>query len=163
MTNGRSINEHDAVRELLPLAAAGALDAAEEARLSAHIRLCADCAANLSRWQEIQAGLRRLPTPQAPAALVERTIVLAQTRITEESNNRAQHKIVGLVIVFSWAFVVISWPLAQLLAHGWISMFGFGFARGWENFAVFTALCWLAGGAAAVLLAMRRSRERRLA
>jgi anti-sigma factor RsiW len=163
MSNARSANEHDHVRELLPLAAAGALDAAEEARLAKHVDLCADCSDNLSRWQQIQADLRRLPTPHAPPSLVERTIALAQTRITEESDSRAQHRIVGLVIAFSWAFVVISWPLAQLLAHGWISLFGFGFERGWENFAVFTALCWLAGAAAAVLLAMRRSRERRLA
>jgi anti-sigma factor RsiW len=163
MTNGRSINEHDRVRELLPLAAAGALDAAEEARLSAHIRLCADCAADLSRWQEIQAGLRRMPTPQAPAALVERSIALAQERFTQESDRRTERRIVALVVVFSWIFVAISWPLAQLLAHGWQSLLGFGFEQGWKNFAVFTAICWLAGAAAAILLALRRSRERRLA
>jgi anti-sigma factor RsiW len=163
MINGRSTNEHDAIRELLPLAAAGTLDAAEEARLAAHIRLCPDCAANLSVWQQVGADLRRIPTPQAPATLVERTIALAQNRLTQESDRRTERRIVALVIVFSWAFVAISWPLAQLLAHGWQSLLGFGFEQGWENFAVFTAFCWLAGGVAAILLAARRSRERRLA
>ena len=163
MSNGRSMNEHDAIRELLPLAAAGTLDAAEEARLATHIRLCPDCAANLSVWQQVGADLRRIPTPQAPAALVERTITLAQTRLTQELDRRTERRVVALVIVFSWAFVAASWPLAQLLAHGWQSLLGFGFEQGWENFAVFTAICWLAGGVAAVLLAMRRSHERRLA
>lgn len=163
MGNKRSANEHDSVRELLPLAAAGALDAAEEARLAAHLRLCEDCAANLGRWQEIQARLRRMPTPQAPTALVERTILLAQTRLTQESDRRGERRMMALILVFSWLFVAISWPLAQLLAHGWQSLLGFGFERGWENFAVFTAICWLAGAAAAVLLALRRNRERRLA
>jgi anti-sigma factor RsiW len=162
-TNRRSTNEHDAVRELLPLAAAGVLDAAEEARLAAHIRLCPDCAANLGGWQQVGAGLRRIPTPQAPAALVERTITLAQNRLTQESDRRTERRIVTLVLIFSWAFVAISWPLAQLLAHGWQSLLGFGFEQGWENFVVFTAVCWLAGAAAAILLGVRRSRERRLA
>jgi anti-sigma factor RsiW len=160
---GRTMNDHDKFRELLPLAAAEVLDANEEGLLAAHLRLCPDCAANLSRWQEIQAGLRRLPTPQAPAALVERTILLAQTRLTQKSDSRGERRIMALVLVFSWMFVAISWPLAQLLAHGWQSLLGFSFEQGWENFAVFTAFCWLAGGAATVLLAMRRSRERRLA
>lgn len=155
------LNEHDKVRELLPLAAAGTLDASEEARLAAHIRICPDCAAGLERWQQLGAGLRRIPTPQAPPALVSRTILAAQTHVARESDRRSERRIVTLVLVFSWMFVAISWPLAQLLAHGWQSLVGFSFEHGWENFAVFTAFCWLAGGAAAVLLAMRRSRERR--
>jgi anti-sigma factor RsiW len=163
MTNGRLMNEHDKVRELLPLAAAGTLDASEEGRLAAHIRICPDCTASLERWQQLGSGLRRIPTPQAPSALVSRTISLAQTRMVQESDRRSERRIVTLVIVFSWMFIAVSWPLAQFLAHGWQSLVGFGFERGWENFAVFTAFCWLAGGAAAVLLAMRRSRERRLA
>jgi anti-sigma factor RsiW len=157
------MNEHDKVRELLPLAAAGALDASEEARLAAHIRICSDCATGLERWQQLGAGLRRIPTPQAPSALVSRTILAAQTHLAQESDRKSERRIVTLVLVFSWMFVAISWPLAQLLAHGWQSLMGFSFEHGWENFAVFTAFCWLAGGAAAVLLAMRRSRERRLA
>jgi anti-sigma factor RsiW len=157
------MNEHDKVRELLPLAAAGALDACEEARLAAHILICRDCAAGLERWQQLGAGLRRIPTPQAPSALVSRTILAAQTHLAQESDRKSERRIVTLVLVFSWMFVAISWPLAQLLAHGWQSLVGFSFEHGWENFAVFTAFCWLAGGAAAVLLAVRRSRERRLA
>lgn len=163
MNHRRSIDEHDKVRRLLPLAAAGALDDSEEEQLATHIKLCPECALSLSLWQQVGASLRRIPTPQAPAALAERTIALAEIRLTQESDRRTERRILALVIVFSWTFVAISWPLAQLVAHGWQSLLGFGFEQGWENFVVFTAICWLAGGAAAVLLAVRRSRERRLA
>ena len=163
MSQRRSMTEHDKIRELMPLAVAGALDVGEEARLAAHLGLCQDCAANLGSWQQIQSDLRRIPTPQVSGGIVERTIALAQDRFAQESDRRTERRIVALVLVFSWAFVAVSWPLAQLLAHGWQSLLGFGFEQGWKNFAVFTAICWLAGAVAAVLLAVRREHERRLA
>ena len=163
MSNGEIPNEHDKFRELLPLAAAGVLDASDEQRLAAHIGACPDCAASLDRWQQVGANLRRIPTPQAPAALVSRTILLAQTRLAEESTRRTERRMMVLMLVFSWAFVAVSWPLAQLFAHGWESLLGFGFEQGWKNFVIFTTFCWLAGAAAAILLAMRRSRQRRFA
>ena len=157
------MTEHDEIRELLSLAAAGALNAKEDQRVSAHLRACPVCAAELASWQAIGAGLRRLPTPQASAALVARTIARAQMRFAEESDRRSERKVFALVIVFSWVFVALSWPLAQLLGHGWLSLLGIGFEQGWKNFALFTAFCWIAGAAAAILLAMRRDRERRIA
>ncbi|MHB8524877.1 MAG: anti-sigma factor family protein [Candidatus Acidiferrales bacterium] len=157
------MTEHDEIGELLSLAAAGGLNAKENQRVSAHLRTCPACAAELASWQAIEAGLRRIPTPQAPAALVARTIARAQMRFAEESDRRSERKMFALVIVFSWVFVALSWPLAQLLGHGWLSLLGLGFEQGWKNFAVFTAFCWMAGAAAAILLAMRRDRERRLA
>ncbi|MGH9863946.1 MAG: anti-sigma factor family protein [Candidatus Acidiferrales bacterium] len=166
MTSGKmngKMSEHDEIRERLSLAAAGALDTAEDRRVSAHLRSCPACAAELASWQAIGAGLRRMPTPQAPAALVAQTIARAQMRFAEQLERRSERKVLALVIVFSWVFVALSWPLAQLLGHGWLSLLGLGFEQGWKNFAVFTALCWIAGAAAAILLAMRRDRERRIA
>lgn len=163
MSNAKNVNEHEKFRELLPLAAAGVLDASEEQQLAVHIGVCSDCAASLDRWQQIGTNLRRIPTPQAPAALVSRTVLLAQTRLTEESSRRTERRMMAMMLVFSWALVAISWPLAQLFAHGWESLLGFSFEQGWENFVIFTAFCWLAGAAAAILLAMRRSRQRRFA
>ncbi|HVB35717.1 MAG TPA: zf-HC2 domain-containing protein [Candidatus Acidoferrales bacterium] len=157
------MTEHDEIRKLLSWAASGALDATEDQRVSAHLRACPACAAELASWQAIGAGLRRIPTPRASAELVARTIARAQLRFVEESDRRSERKMLALIIVFSWIFVALSWPLAQLLNRGWMTLFGLGFAQGWKNFAVFTAFCWIAGAAAAILLAMRRDRERRLA
>ena len=156
-------SEHDEIRELLSLAAAGALNAHEDQRVSTHLRSCPSCAAELASWQAIEAGLRRIPTPQAPPALVARTIARAQMRFAQELERRSERKVMVLIIVFSWIFVALSWPLAQLLGHGWLSLLGLGFEQGWKNFAVFTALCWIAGAAAAILLGLRRDRERRIA
>lgn len=160
--NGK-MTEHDEIRGLLSLAAAGALDATEDLRVSAHLRACPACAAELASWQAIETGLRRIPTPQVPADLVARTIARAQMRFAEESDRRSERNMLALITVFSWIFVALSWPLAQLLGHGWLSLLGVGFEQGWKNFAVFTAFCWIAGAAAAILLAMRRDRERRIA
>ena len=157
------MTEHDEIHEFLSLAAAGALDATEDQRVSVHLRACPACAAELASWQAIETGLRRIPTPQVPSDLVARTIARAQMRFAEESDRRSERKVLALITVFSWILVALSWPLAQLLGHGWLSLLGLGFEQGWKNFAVFTALCWIAGAAAAILLAMRRDRERRIA
>lgn len=163
MNNRSAANDHEKFRELLPCAAAGTLDAPEEARLAAHLAACPDCAADWERLQQLTSALRGIPTPRAPAVLVSRTILLAQHRLAEESARRTERRIMILVLAFSWALVAVSWPLAQFLAHGWLSLFGFGFAQAWKSFAVFTGFCWLAGAAGAILLAARRNRERRMA
>lgn len=156
-------NEHDEIRKLLSLAAAGALDSREDQRVADHLRSCEACAEELRFWQEMGASLRRLPTPQAAPSLVARTLALAQASLAEASERRFERRLLVIGVVFSWVLVALSWPLAQLLASGWISLLGVGFAQKWENFAVFTAVCWLAGGAAVILLARMRQRERRLA
>jgi anti-sigma factor RsiW len=157
------MNEHDEIRQLLSLAAADALNSREDQRIVAHVRSCAACAEELRQWQEMGAALRRLPTPQAAPSLVARTIAMAQAAFTEESERRFERKMLAVGVVFSWVLVALSWPLAQLFASGWMSLLGVGFAQKWENFAAFTALCWLAGGAAAIFLSRYRQRERRLA
>lgn len=156
-------NEHDEIRQMLSLAAADGLDAREEQRVAAHLRTCPACADELRVWQEMGAALRRLPTPQAVPSLVARTIAMAQSAFHEESERRFARRMLALGVVFSWVLVALSWPLAQLFASGWMSLLGVGFAQKWENFAVFTAFCWLAGGAATIFLARYRERERRLA
>lgn len=161
--NEKTMSEHEKIREMLPLAVSGALDASEEARMNNHLRLCAECNARLAFWQEIQSELRRMPTPQAPTSLVQRTIAAAQSTLLEESDRRSERRVIAVALVFSWLFVAVSWPLAQFLGHGWMAVLGSGFKQGWENFAVFTALCWLAGAAAAIMLAARKQRERRTA
>lgn len=163
MNNHSVSNEHEKFRKLLPFAAAETLNPSEETRLVAHLSQCSDCATDLERLQQLVSTLRSIPTPHAPSALVSQTILLAQNRLAEEFAHRTERRIMALILVLSWAFVAVSWPVAQLIAHGWFSVFGFGFAQGWKSFAVFTGFCWMAGAAGAILLAARRSRERRMA
>ena len=51
----------------------------------------------------------------------------------------------------------------QAITGGLLSLMDLQFREMWILFAIFTALTWLAGGSAAVLLSVRRRHERSLA
>ena len=55
-----AIREHEKIRELLALAAAGALDEKEEQLVTRHLRKCETCAAEQETWSMIGSALRRL-------------------------------------------------------------------------------------------------------
>ena len=67
------MSDHESVRELLALSAAGLLDPGEERLVRDHARQCAACAAELDAYATLSAGLSALPSPQPPADLVRRT------------------------------------------------------------------------------------------
>ena len=67
------MSDHESVRELLALSAAGLLDPDEERLVREHARQCAACAAELDAYATLSAGLSALPSPQPPADLVRRT------------------------------------------------------------------------------------------
>ena len=64
---------HESWREMLALAAAGALDASEERALREHLSTCADCAAEMQAWQAATGALRGLPAPHPRIEAVQRT------------------------------------------------------------------------------------------
>ena len=67
------------------------------------------------------------------------------------------------LIIFSWAVTVAGWPIFRFATGGLLSLLDIQFRQVWLLFAVFSAITWLAGGSAAVLLSVRRQHERRLA
>ena len=67
------MNEHESVRAMLPLAAAGLLGPGELRRIEQHARTCELCRSDLETWSVYAQGLRKLPQPSAPAGLLERT------------------------------------------------------------------------------------------
>jgi anti-sigma factor RsiW len=156
-------DEHVEVREQLPLFVAGALDADAEARIVRHAASCPTCAAEIERWQLISAGLRRLPTPQPSLALFERTRAAAAAQLAVRAEQRRGRMVLIPLIVFSWAVTVAGWPIFRFATGGLLSLLDIRFRQVWLLFAVFSALTWLAGGSAAVLLSVRRQHDRRLA
>jgi anti-sigma factor RsiW len=60
MNKDTDMNEHEKIREQMPLATAGALDDSEERELSGHLSACGDCSAEFEQWRELGAGLRRM-------------------------------------------------------------------------------------------------------
>jgi anti-sigma factor RsiW len=141
------LESHEKIRELLALAAAGALTPEEELLVARHRETCDECSAELERWDVLTGGLRRLPTPQPRATVVERARAQAETRLAEEIEHRWQRA----VIIF------------RLITGALLTRFGPGFNHSWFLFAAFTILVWATGGVAAVLLGRHRQQGRRMA
>jgi predicted anti-sigma-YlaC factor YlaD len=163
-----AMSEHDMVRhgkirKLLALAAAGALTSAEEKQVAEHLRSCTACSNELEAWRPIASELRRLPTPQPSSWLVQATLARAEAKLAEQAEHDWNRRIMVFVVAFAWLLTIASWPAFHFVSRRFGSMVGPQFTSTWMSFAAFTALGWLAGGVAAVMLAIRQRGERRLA
>ena len=156
-------SEHAGIQGMLSLYVAGALDADAESLVLKHLSACSECAAELEQWQTITGALRGLRTPQPPAALFARSRARAEIRLAEQAEQRHSRMVLILLVVFSWAVTLVGWPIFRFATGGLLSLLDLQFREMWMLFAIFTALTWLAGGSAAVLLSARRQQERRLA
>lgn len=157
------MSEHEQIRQLLALAAAGALTGAEEEKVAAHLRSCVACANELDTWRSIAADICRLPTPQPSPRLVRITLARAEEKLAEQTEHDWNRRVMIFVVAFAWLLTAASWPVFRFVSGDFRSLLGPQFGRAWMNFAAFTALAWLGGGIAAVMLALRQRRERRLA
>jgi hypothetical protein len=157
------MSEHDKIRELLALAAADALTSAEEKRVAEHVRSCIACSNELAAWRPIASELRQLPTPQPSSWLVQATLARTEAKLTEQAEHDWNRRVMIVVVALSWLLTIASWPLFQVVSGRFGSLIEPPFIHTWIGFAAFTALGWLAGGVAAVTLAIRQRGERRLA
>jgi hypothetical protein len=157
-----AISEHDKVRELLALAAAGALTVAEEKRVAEHVRSCVSCSNELDAWRPIATELRRMPTPQPSSWLVQATLARAEAKLTQQAERDWNRRVMVFVLSFAWLLTIASWPAFHFVSERFGNLLEPQFTRTWVSFAAFTALGWLAGGVAAVMLAVRQRGERRL-
>jgi anti-sigma factor RsiW len=157
------LESHEKIRELLALAAAGALTPEEELLVARHRETCDECSAELERWDVLTGGLRRLPTPQPRATVVERARAQAETRLAEEIEHRWQRAVIIFLALYAWILTLVTWPIFRLITGALLTRFGPGFNHSWFLFAAFTILVWATGGVAAVLLARHRQQGRRMA
>ena len=157
------MSEHEKVRELLALAAAGALTAAEEKQVAEHVRSCVSCSNELDAWRPIATELRRLPTPQPSWWLLQATLARAEAKLADEAEHVWNRHVIIFVVTLAWLLTIASWPVFDFVSPYFGSLLGPQFGDTWIGFAAFTALGWLAGGVAAVMLAVRQRGERRLA
>ena len=167
------MNEHDKIRELLALAAADTLTSAEEEQVAEHVRSCVSCSNELDAWQPITSELRRVPTPQPSSWLVQATLERAEAKLHEQAEHDWNRRVLIVVVTFAWLLTIASWPLFHFVSERFGSLLepqfsqtwfsNTQFSNTWISFAAFTALGWIAGGVAAVMLAIRQRGERRLA
>jgi anti-sigma factor RsiW len=163
-----AMNEHDKIRELLALAAAGALTSAEEKQVAEHVRSCIACSSELEAWRPIASELRRLPTPQPSSWLVQATLARAEAKLTEQAEHDWNRRVMIVVVAFAWLLTIASWPVFHFVSGRFGSLLEpqfspTQFSNTRISFAAFTALGWLAGGVAAVMLAVQQRGQRRLA
>ena len=109
------MNNHDELRDLLPLAAAGVLSEEEAGAVRRHIAQCASCARELESWERIAPDLTRLPSPTVPPWLAQRTINRIRQSREAAHERRWNNLVFAFLIAFSWALPIASWPIANLV------------------------------------------------
>lgn len=154
-------SRHTAVRAWLPLAAGGALDAAEQRRLEEHARECEECRRELEIWSAYAQGLRQLPQPAPPAHLAERT----RTRVTQERATAADRRwdelMLGALALFAWTIGLTFWFVARVITGGALVFLGTNLVRFGMWTLLSTVLVWLTAAVAALALGKRRRELRR--
>jgi len=136
---------HDAVRTLLTLSAAGLLDPEAERQVREHARTCADCTAELACLGQLAVGLSTLPAPPPPLNLVART----QARIAADGDRREAWRLSIAASICAATLAVAACLQLQPYLGSLI----------WIAFAVIPSLL---GAGAALTLASRRHLERSL-
>jgi anti-sigma factor RsiW len=155
-------NNHEHIREQMPLATAGALDASEERELSGHLSECKDCEAEFERWRELGAGLRRMPTPQAPTAMVERVRASLMTQIYARAEQRSNRRLMAWLVLFAWTTILATWPILRLISHDAESWLNVSFVHTYWVLVGYTVLSWIGAAAAAAVLGARHREGRKL-
>ena len=157
------MREHENIRELLALAAAGALAENEQAIVERHIGECGECAQELAAWNAMASGLRRLPTPRPRAEVIERARALMVRHLAAEAERRWDFSLLVFAVLFAWTLTLAGWPIARLLTSGAAAWLDVSFQQAWLGYAAYTAVGWVSAGVAGALVSLRHRAMRRAA
>lgn len=156
------MNPHDEIRALLTLAAACALDGAEQARVEAQVHGCADCAAELASMQRIAAALGSLPAPQPSLGLAARTRLRVAAEMAARAKRRQYHLLITLLICFGWIITLLTLVAGTYFADDLGYLFNLSFAQFAIGFIGYTLLASVASAAFAGLIGPRVQAARRM-
>jgi predicted anti-sigma-YlaC factor YlaD len=149
------MNTHESIRNMLSLAAAGALGQQEQLQVEAHTRICEDCRREFYGWSAYATGLQRLPQPAAPADLISRT----HARILREREAAAAARWNGATLcglgIFSWVATVSFWLLVRELSDGRLEVLGTNLVSAGPWFFVSFAVASITAAATALLIGNR--------
>jgi len=156
------MSEHETIRELLPLAAGGVLDAQEQRRIEEHARECTDCRRELEIWAGYAQGLQQLPQPALPAQLMERTRArVCQERATA-ADQRWDELMLAALALFAWTVGLTFWFVLRIFTGGALVILGTNLVRFGTWSAISTVLVWLTAAVAVLALGKRRRELRRV-
>jgi predicted anti-sigma-YlaC factor YlaD len=152
----------ESIAALLPLSAAGLLDAAGERTVREHVRDCASCRARLESFGDLASALAALPAPAPPPDLDLRTQSLLAAELAVAADRRRGGWLALAGAAMAWISWFGLWDCYRVLTAG----FGGLLRPGWPNFCVWltvsTLMALLTAPIAAALLRARR-RERSIA
>jgi anti-sigma factor RsiW len=151
------------VTELLALAAAGSLDAAESAQVNAHLGECGACAAEAVAWRQLGEGLHALPAPLRSRARVARAVGAVEVLFAERAELAWNRAALGFLIAFGWTLTVVTWLVLDLVAGELAVRLVRPVGSTMAVYAAYLAAGWLSAGAAAVLLGRHSREEGRIA
>jgi len=156
------VSEHESVRALLSLAAAGVLAPDEQRRVEQHTAVCDACRRQLEMWQGYSRELVRLPAPAAPKHLAERTRARILQQRATAADRRWDDIVLAVLVLFGWTMTLLTWVMFRLFTGGLLSVVEYGFVRILIWSGVSTVLAWLTAGVAVVMLGGRRRAVRRM-
>ncbi len=154
------MTEHESVRVMLALAAAGALGPEEVRRIEQHTQGCELCRRDLETWAVYTRGLGKLPQPSAPEGIVQRT----QARILQEraeASGRLRHELfLAALAIFGWVVGWSFWTLARAVTGGSLNVFGTNLMNGLTWSLLSTFLVWMTAATVALMMGRRREARR---
>ena len=154
------MTEHESVRAMLVLAAAGMLGPEEVRRVEQHAQGCELCRQDLERWAVYTQGLAKLPQPSAPEGLVFRTRARILQERTEAAARRRHELFLAALVIFGWAAGWAFWTLARVVTGGSLNVFGANLVNGLTWSVVSTVRVWMTAATVAVMLGRRREMRR---
>jgi anti-sigma factor RsiW len=149
------MREHSVVRDLLALAAAGALDPQEQRQVEEHLRHCEACRTELNDWTGIAIALKELPTPQAQPKMILQTRRLLEIYAAAGNGFFRSRLMPALLVLFSWIAVFLTWRLVRLFDMPLAQWLAVSSTTLW---VAFIGVTWLATALAAGLL-VKHSRQ----
>jgi anti-sigma factor RsiW len=156
------MNPHDEIRDLLALAAAQSLDNAEQTRVEAHVRVCAECASQLASLRTIAASLRNLPEPQAALGLAARTRMRVAAEMAGRAERRRHRLLITFLICFGWAITLLTLLAGRYFADDLAHLFRISFTQFAVGFIGYTLFASVASAALAGLIGPRLQAARRM-
>lgn len=156
------MSEHESIRELLSLAAAGVLSADEQRRVEQHVAACDACRRRLEMWQSYSRELVRIPAPIAPKHLAERTCARILQQRATAAERRWDDIVLAVLVLFGWTVTLVTWILFRLFTGGLLSVVEYGFIRIVIWSGASTVFAWLTAAVAAVMLGSQRRATRRV-
>lgn len=159
-------NEHSAIRELLTLAAAGALDAVEQRQVEEHLLRCDACRAEFRGLGRLAKSLQEQPMPQMPPGLMQQTRRLLELRAQAQRSHTHQARrwnrlMFGALALLGWTLTLLNWPLLRMLDRPLMQTFNVSSTQLTVLWTTYILAAWLATALAAAVLGKRFRQEER--